>query len=192
MTEDGICVCAGGGKMGKKSKRMALCGMMAALAVTVMLLGGVIPLATFCCPMFASLALLPILVEAGRKWTLMTYVAVAALGLMMCPDKEAALLFAFMGYYPALKPVLDRIAKKPLRVAAKLGVFNIAAGAMLLVIAFVLNMQAIMAEYAAMGVVGGIVFAALANITMLMYDRMLLIMVVIYLRKLRPTLMGGR
>ena len=64
--------------------------------------------------------------------------------------------------------------------------------AMLLVIAFVLNMQAIMAEYAAMGVVGGIVFAVLANITMLMYDRMLLIMYVIYLRKLRPTLMGGR
>ena len=178
--------------MGKKSRRMALCGMMAALAVVVMLLGGVIPLATFCCPMFASLALLPILAESGRKWTVMTYAAVAALSLMLCPDKEAALLFAFLGYYPAIKPALDRIGKKPLRIAAKLGVFNLAAGSMLLLIAFVLNMQAIVAEYAAMGVIGGAAFAVLANVTMLMYDRMLLIMYVIYIRKLRPTLMGGR
>ena len=178
--------------MGKKSRRMALCGMMAALAVVVMLLGGVIPLATFCCPMFASLALLPILAESGRKWTVRTYAAVAALSLMLCPDKEAALLFAFLGYYPAIKPALDRIGKKPLRIAAKLGVFNLAAGSMLLLIAFVLNMQAIVAEYAAMGVIGGAAFVVLANVTMLMYDRMLLIMYVIYIRKLRPTLMGGR
>lgn len=178
--------------MGKKSRRMALCGMMAALAVAVMLMGGVIPLATFCCPVFASLALLPILVESGRKWTLMTYAAVAALSLMLCPDKEAALLFAFLGYYPALKPSLDGIRKKPLRIAAKLGVFNLAAGSMLLLAAFVLNMQAIVSEYAAMGVIGGIVFALLANVTMLMYDRMLVIMVAVYLRKLRPMLMGGR
>jgi len=178
--------------MGKKSRRMALCGMMAALAVVVMLLGGVIPLATFCCPMIASLALLPILAEAGRKWTLMAYAAVAALSLMLCPDKEAALLFAFLGYYPALKPLLDGIKSRPLRIAAKLSVFNLAAGLMLLLIAFVLNMQAIVAEYAAMGIIGGIAFALLANVCMLMYDRMLLVMYVVYVRKLRPMLMGGR
>lgn len=178
--------------MGKKSRRMALCGMMAALAVVVMLMGGVIPLATFCCPMLASLALLPILAEAGRKWTLMTYAAVAALSLMLCPDKEAALLLAFLGYYPALKPVLDGVKHKPLRIAAKLAVFNLAAGAMLLTIAFVLNMQAVMAEYAAMGAIGCIVFALLANVTMLMYDRLLLVMYILYIRKLRPGLMGGR
>lgn len=178
--------------MGKKSRRMALCGMMAALAVVVMLLGGVIPLATFSCPMVASLMLLPILAESGRKWALMTYAAVAALGLMLCPDKEAALLFAFLGHYPALKPALDGIRRKPLRIAAKLGVFNFAAGAMLLTVAFVLNMQAVVAEYTAMGVIGGILFALLANFTMLMYDRMLVMMYIIYLKKLRPMLMGGR
>lgn len=178
--------------MGKKSRRMALCGMMAALAVVVMLLGGVIPLATFCCPMIASLALLPILAESGRKWTLMAYAAVAALGLMLCPDKEAALLFAFLGYYPAVKPALDGIKSKLLRIVAKLSVFNLAAGVMLLTVAFVLNMQAIMAEYAAMGVIGGILFALLANAAMLMYDRMLVLMYIVYLRKLRPMLVGGR
>lgn len=178
--------------MGKKSKRMALCGMMAALAVAIMLLGGAIPLATFCCPVLASLALIPVLLEYGRKWTLMVYAAVAALGLMLSPDKEAALLFAFLGYYPALKPALDKIKKRPLRIIAKLGLFNLAAGAMLLSIVFVLRMDVIAAEYAAMGVIGGIAFAVLSNITMLLYDRMLVIMAVVYIRKLRPALMGGK
>lgn len=178
--------------MGKKSKRMALCGMMVALAMVIMLMGGVIPLATFCCPVLASLALVPVLMESGRKWTLMAYAATAALGLMLSPDKESALLFAFLGYYPALKPGLDRIKAKPLRILAKLGIFNLAAGAMLLSIAFVLRMDAVMAEYTAMGVAGGLLFAILANVTMLLYDRMVLIMAVVYLKKLRPMLMGGK
>ena len=178
--------------MGKKSTRMALCGMMVALGVVIMLLGSVIPLATFCCPVMASLTLIPLLLEYGKKWTLMAYAAIAALGLMLSPDKEAALLFAFLGYYPALKPALDRIEKRPLRVIAKLGIFNLAAGTMLLSILFVLRMDVIIAEYAAMGIAGGIVFALLANITMLLYDRMLIITAVVYIRKIRPSLMGGR
>lgn len=177
--------------MGKKSRRMALCGMMAALATSIMLLGGAIPLATFGCPMLASLALLPVMAESGPKWTLMTYAAVSALGLMLCPDKEAALLFAFMGYYPAIKPKLDRIQNRPLRLIAKLGVFDLAAGAMLLLMAVVLNMQAVVAEYAAMGVAGCVLFALVANVTMLMYDRLLSVQYIAYFRKLRPRLMGG-
>ena len=76
--------------MRNNSRRMALCGMMAALAVTIMLLGGVIPLATFCCPALAGLALIPVLMEAGKKWTLMVYAAAAVLSLLLGPDKEAA------------------------------------------------------------------------------------------------------
>jgi len=155
-------------------------------------MGGVIPLATFCCPALASLALIPVLLESGRKWALMAYAAIAALGLMLCPDKEAALLMAFLGYYPALKPGLDKIRRRPLRILAKLGVFNLAAGAMLLCIAFVLRMDAVLAEYTAMGVIGGIVFAFLANITLLLYDRALVVMAILYIRKFRPMLMGGK
>lgn len=178
--------------MKKESRRMALCGMMVALGVVIMTLGGVIPLATFCCPAIAALTLVPLLVEFGKKWALSGYVAIAALSLMLSPDKEAALLFAFLGYYPALKPALDRIRKTPLRIAAKLGIFNAAAGTMLLAIAFVLNMHAIMAEYAAMGLIGGIAFALLANVTMLLFDRLVLVAAILYIRKFRKNLTKGR
>ena len=174
------------------SRRMALCGMMAALAVVIMMLGGMIPLATFCCPALAALTLVPVLVEFGRKWALSAYAAVAALSLMLCPDKEAALLFEFLGYYPALKPSLDRIRLKSLRIAAKLGIFNLAAGAMLLTAALVFDMRALAGEYAAMGLIGGIAFATMANVTMLLYDRAVVVMAVIYIRKFRRNLTRGR
>ena len=178
--------------MGRKSKQMALCGMMVALAIVIMLMGGVIPLATFCCPVLASLALVPVLMESGKKWAMMAYAATAALGLLLSPDKESALLFAFLGYYPALKPTLDKIKAKPLRIIAKLGIFNLAAGAMMLSIAFVLRMDAVVAEYAAMGAIGGAIFLLMANVTMLLYDRMVLIMAVVYINRFRPMLMGGK
>lgn len=177
--------------MRKESRRMALCGMMVALGMTVMLMGSVIPLATFCCPVIASLALVPVLVEWGKKWSMAAYAAIALLSLMISPDKESALLFAFLGYYPAVKPQLDRIKKTPLRIAAKLGIFNLAAAAMMLVIAFVLNMQAIVAEYAAMGTFGIAAFIVLANITMLAYDRMVLLTAIVYIRKFRKNITKG-
>lgn len=172
--------------MRNQTRRMALCGMMCALGVTVMLLGGVIPLATFCCPALAGLALAPVLMECGRRMTLGCYAAIAALSLMLCTDKEAALVFAFLGWYPALKPLLDKIHPAPLRILAKLGAFNLAGAAIIASMAFLFNMQAAVAEYAEMTGVMLAAFILLANLTLLVYDRLLVVMAVVYAKKLRP------
>lgn len=177
--------------MKKSSTSMAISGVFAGLGVVMMLLGGVIPMATFTCPAFAGLVLLPILVEAGKRMALGAYVVISILSMLLCPDKEMALLFAFLGYYPVIKWNLDRISNRGLRVAAKLGIFNAAAGAMLMLIAYVLQWQAIMAEYAEMSAVMLAAFAVMANVTMLLYDRVLMIMMFIYMKKLRPKLMRG-
>jgi len=172
----------------KASARMALCGMMTALGTAAMLLGGTIPLATFCCPVLAGMALLPVMAETGRKTALGAYVAIAALSLMLSTDKESALLFAFLGYYPVLKPTLDRIRNRALRTAAKLGVFDAAAGLMALLCIKVLNMEALATEYAAMSRAMLAAFILLANITMLLYDRALLLAMILYVRRIRPKL----
>lgn len=177
--------------MKRRSRTMALCGMMCALGVTVMLLGGVIPLATFCCPALAGLTLLPVMAETNRRNTLACYVAISVLSLILCTDKEAALVFAFLGYYPVLKLYIDKIRSRIARIALKLGVFNLAAGAMLLVMNFVLNMKAVMAEYAAMTGVMLALFVLLANFTLLLYDRLLVIVFVLYVRKFRPIIQSG-
>ena len=171
--------------MNTTSRKIALCGMMVALGAAVMLLGGVIPVMTFCSPAIAGLTLLPVLSEYGKKWALAAYVAIAALGLMLSPDKESALLFAFLGYYPVAKVGLDRIRSRPLRVIAKLALFNVAIGLMLASIAWVFNMTEVMAEYAEMSTAMLVVFGVIANVTLLLYDRMLGIAMALYQRRLR-------
>ena len=99
--------------MNKSSRKMAVSGMMVALGAAVMLLGGVIPLATFCCPALAGLVLIPLVFDCGRTHAWSAWAAISLLGLMLCPDKEAALLFAFLGYYPILKWDIDVRVRNP-------------------------------------------------------------------------------
>ena len=173
----------------KKSRKMALTGMLCALAVVIMMLGGVIPLATFCCPALAGLMLVPVFVECGEKLSWCAYAAIAVLSLILCPDKEAALLFAFIGYYPILRWRLDQLRSRRLRVIAKLGVFNLAVIAMYALSILVLQMDQILREYQEMGLALTIACLLIGNITLLLYDRLIAVMTALYVNRLRGRLM---
>ena len=177
--------------LNKNSKKMAVSGMMVALGAAVMLLGGVIPLATFCCPALAGLVLIPLVFDCGRTHAWSAWAAISLLGLMLCPDKEAALLFAFLGWYPVAKWPLE--AKLPgwRSLPVKLLLWNACAGAMAAMIFFVFRMDQVIAEYREMSRAMLIVFAVLANVTLILYDRLLNTMAVVYVKKLRPKLFKG-
>ena len=49
------------------SKEIALCGVLAALALTVMILGGMFPAASYCCPVLACILLVPVVETCGRR-----------------------------------------------------------------------------------------------------------------------------
>lgn len=171
------------------AKKIALTGLMCALGAVVMMMGGMIPLATFACPMLAGLVLIPVFVEWGQKMALGAYVAIAALGLMLCPDKEAALLFAFIGHYPVARWRLDQIRSRLLRIIAKLGLFNLCILVMYALILLVLQMDRIIAEYREMGMVLTAVTLLLGNICLLMYDRMIAVFTRLYVYRFRDKLM---
>ena len=172
-----------------KSKKMALTGMLCALAVVIMMLGGFIPLATFCCPALAGLMLVPVFVECGEKLSWCAYAAIAVLSLILCPDKEAALLFAFIGYYPILRWRLDQLRSRLIRVVAKLGVFNLAVLAMYALSILVLQMDQILREYQEMGLALTVACLLVGNVTLLLYDRLIAIMTALYVNRLRGRLM---
>ncbi|MBR1821357.1 MAG: hypothetical protein IJ769_07015 [Clostridia bacterium] len=174
--------------MNKNTRRVAVSGMMVALATAILLMGGVIPAATFVGPALAGLLVIPVFVEGGQRYALGAWAAISALSLMLCADKEAALLFAFLGWYPALKWRLDARLPGWRGVPVKLFIWNLCAGAMAALIFFVLRMDQIMAEYREMGRAMLIAFILLANVTLLIYDRLLGAMAVVYLKKLRPKL----
>ena len=101
--------------MREKTRKLALCGMLCALAAVFLLLGSVIPAALYCCPILAMAALLPVREEFGTKLALTAYAAVAILGLLLAADRELAGVWLFWGWYPAVQPALDRIRPRALQ-----------------------------------------------------------------------------
>ena len=149
---------------------MALGGMMAALALVVMCLGGMIPLATYVCPMFCAVLLMVVMKLAGSRVAWAWYGAVSILSLLLGPDKEAAAVFVFLGYYPILKPWLDR---RKLAILWKLVLFNAAIFAMYSLLIYVFGLADLASEFKELGMVLTIVTLVLGNITLFMLDILL-------------------
>ena len=149
---------------------IALGGVTAALAVVIMCLGGLIPLATFVCPVLCILLLEFIFRQCGKRIGWAWYGAVAMLSMLMGPDKEAAALFFFVGYYPLIKPKLERL---PLSWLWKLLIFNIAILVMYYVLINLFGMAALASEFQEMGTILLIITLALGNLTFVLLDRVL-------------------
>ncbi len=132
--------------MRQRTYEVALAGSLCALAVTVLCLGGVIPLATYAAPVLASAALLVVRESCRSAYAWSCFAASALLGLLLSPDKEAALLYAFLGYYPLLKPRLDALRPRPLRIGAKLLLCLAAVGAMYALLLWAFRLEAVARE----------------------------------------------
>ena len=158
--------------MNEASRRMALGGVLAALGTGIMLLGGVIPAATFCCPVLASLALVPMREEAGARWAYLVWAATAILSLILSPDKESALLYAALGYYPVLKPKLDRLPGFR-RLVCKLALYNAAVCASYALMLFVLRMDALRQEFFSEGKWMLLALLLGGNAVFILYDLLL-------------------
>ncbi len=161
------------------AKQLALGGVLAALAVVLLLLGGVIPIGTYIAPMLASLPLIVLLAELPKGLCLGWYAVVAILGVMLCPDKETAFVFVFLGWYPVAKPALDRLPRLP-RIAAKLLVFNLAVAALYALLILVFRLEALVQEAKETGLALLLVLLVLGNVTFLLYDILLNRLTVLY------------
>jgi len=105
-----------------KSKQIALCGLLTALAVVSMVLAGVIGIGTFLGPMLAMAILLPVLEEYGEKTALASYAAAAIIGVLIVPEIELAMVYTAFGWYPILRPRLNRIFSRFLRPIVKIAI----------------------------------------------------------------------
>ena len=153
-----------------QAKSVALGGMMAALAVVIMCLGGLIPVATFVCPMLCMLLLQFVAMICGARIGWAWYGAVAILSLLMGPDKEAAAVFTFLGFYPLVKPGLDT---RKLGLLYKLLLFNGAIGLMYWVLIHLFGMDQVAAEYRELGAVMTGIMLVLGNVVFFLLDRIL-------------------
>lgn len=149
---------------------IALGGILASLAVVVMCLGGMIPGATFVCPMLCMFLLTLVYKRCGSRISWAWYGAVAILSALLGADKEAAAVFVFLGYYPILKPKLDTL---PLKWLWKVLLFNTAILLMYMLLIHLFGMAQVMDEFAEMGKIMTAVTLLLGNVTFFLLDRLL-------------------
>ena len=127
-----------------KARQMALGGMLAAVCIVIMCLGSIIPVNTYVCPVLCILTGAVVLDRCGRRTAWCHYLAVAVLAMLLAPDREAALVYAFLGYYPMLRPVFERLG--PVKGIAKLVFFTLAGAAAYGVLLLVMGVGAAMNE----------------------------------------------
>ena len=168
--------------------RMALCGVLAALAVALMFLGGTVPFASIACPVLASLVLIPVYCECGWTWGLLWSAAVAALAALLAPEKEAAVLFVFFGYYPMLRKLIGRLRVRAAAWVVKLVYVNAAVFAAYGLMLYVFHLTAVMEDFAGMGKAMLAVLLVLANVTFVIYDVLIARLEIYYHVRLRPKL----
>lgn len=152
------------------AKRTAFGGMMAAVATVIMCLGGLIPVATYVCPMLCTLVLALVLRVCGVRIAWAWYAVVALLSLLMAPDREGAAVFLFLGYYPILKPCLDRTKAKWLWKGL---LFNGAVTVMYALMIFLFGVAQLAMEFRKAGTWLLLLMLLAGNLTFFLLDRVL-------------------
>ena len=156
--------------MSTSSKQMALGGMLAALAVVIMALGGLIPVATYICPLLGMMLLKIVLSYCGKRIGWAWYGAVAILGLMLGPDKEAAAVFAALGYYPIL---IERLVSRKGKWALKFGWFKAVILLLYWLLIHLFGMDQISEEFQSLGKVMTVLMLVMGNVIFVLTDRLL-------------------
>lgn len=146
---------------------MALSGVLAAAAAVIMGMGTLIPVATYVCPVICMVLMQVVLRLCGGRYAWAWYGCVAILGLLFAPDKEAAVIFCFLGYYPILKPKIDRKKGKSLIKAVYFNTVILAAYALLI---YLMGLNEILREFGDMGLVMTILLLLLGNVTFFLLD----------------------
>ena len=166
-----------------KSKQMALCGLLCAVAVVVMVLASAIGIGTFIGPLLAMAALLPVLEEYGTKMALAAYAAAAILAFLLVPEVEQAAVFAAFGWYPVLRPKLNYYLPDfilQLLIKAALG-----GGTILLLYGVILRALGMTADLQSAAKAFNILLLALGIITFLTMDVALEYLTVLWHEKFR-------
>lgn len=149
---------------------IALGGVLAALAVVIMSMGTLIPVATYVCPMLSALILELVRKICGSRIAWAWYGSVAILSLLMAPDKEAAAVFLALGYYPIVKPKLDTLKGKWLW---KTLLFNSVILLTYWLLMHLFGFDQLAAEFGEMGMAMTAILLLLGNVTFFLLDKLL-------------------
>ena len=95
--------------------------------------------------------------NCGNRIAWAWYGAVALMSIFFAPDKESALIFLFLGFYPILKTKFD-VGKKMISFLLKISYFNCVIVLMYLLLLRIMGLSELLSEYQKAGFMGNIAF----------------------------------
>lgn len=95
----------------KHTLRLTLSAMLAALGVAVLALGSLFDVLDLSVAAIASFFCVYAVLELRGPYPWMIWAVTATLSLLLLPQKTAALFYLFLGHYPMLKALLERLPR---------------------------------------------------------------------------------
>lgn len=159
--------------------------MAAALSLTLMFAGSLFSVFAYAIPMFLGIVIFMINKTFGKGYAFYVFLAVSVLSMLFVPDKETALMYAlFFGYYPIVKPLIEKIKVKVLPFLLKLLLFNFSVFIIELLCVKVFGIPFFDDGVFSKSVL--IIFTAAMNLCFVIYERFLKNFKIIYEKKLEP------
>lgn len=154
--------------MKNKTKNTAVCGLMTALSVVLMMLTTLIPVFMYVIPIVTGIIVLFVADVSNKKWGAGVYFSTAFLSILLITDKEAALTYAlFFGYFPLIKESIEKLPKA-LAWILKIVLFNIAAVGIGVISFYVFGISG--DEYDEFGKFTIPILLIMANVAFVLYD----------------------
>ena len=167
----------------KKTARLTLCAITAALAAAFMLTS-YFPYLTYAIPGIAGLFMIMPLVEAGIGYAFASYAVSAVIVIISAEPEAAAVYICLLGYYPILKALIEKIRSRVLEWVIKFAVLNCSLGLIYAVTKFLMNIS--IDSFGELGKYGVYIFMVLCNITFVFYDIAISKMGALYMIRIHP------
>ncbi len=168
----------------KNTKLIALTGILSALSVVLMFFGSIVSVFTYVMPLITGLLMI-ILNDFSRRYSVIMFAVVGLISIFALPDKECALTYIFFfGYYPIIRESINKIKSKAVCCIVKLLIYNagIVSSQLLCFYVFKIPFDDMFGKW------GIAVLLLLANLVFAVYERLFSLMLLLYQRKLKKTI----
>ena len=166
---------------GKKTRRITVSAMIAALSTVILYFGSFIEVLDLTMAVISSLMTAVMVIEYGKGAPWCVFGVTSLLSLLLLPQKFPALIYLlFFGYYPIIKAYIERIRKRVICWAIKIGIFAVATALLL----FLSKLFLLDIDMPATTVMSAL-FVVLCALMLILYDLALTRMITYYIVRLR-------
>lgn len=170
----------------KKSLQISLAGIITALLVVLLYLGGLVWFLAYVMPVICGLIMIVSISSLGNKISVIVYICSSILSVFLLNDKECALLYAlFFGYYPILKQKIDGINSSIIKWILKLLLFNFSVVIVEIICVYLLGIP----FDNSFGKLGIIILLLCANLVFVLYERLFGMVLILYDKRIKKLIL---